>query len=90
MDLNHVSKFIIITSKEKLVVEYINSDVDRGCTVFKGKGGYTGNENTVIFTVLDRKEFIKLKRFMKENDPTAFITVNEASEVFGQGFTSLV
>ena len=80
----------IITSKEKLVVEYINSDVDRGCTVFKGKGGYTGNENTVIFTVLDRKEFIKLKRFMKENDPTAFITVNEASEVFGQGFTSLV
>ena len=58
--------------------------------MFKGKGGYTGNENTVIFTVLDRKEFIKLKRFMKENDPTAFITVNEASEVFGQGFTSLV
>lgn len=80
----------IFTSKEELVVDYIKKDVDRGCTVFKGKGGYTGKENTIIFTVLDRKGFIKLKKFIKENDPEAFITVNEATEVFGQGFTSLV
>lgn len=80
----------IFTKKEELVTEYIKKDVDRGCTVFKGKGGYTGQENTIVFTVVDRKGFIKLKKFIKENDPEAFITVNEAAEVLGKGFTSLV
>ena len=64
--------------------------MDRGCTIFKGKGGYTKKENVVILTVLDRKQFIKLKKFMKTEDPTAFITVNEVSEVLGQGFRTLV
>ena len=80
----------IFTQKEELVSKYIIKDVDRGCTIFKGKGGYTKKENVVILTVLDRKQFIKLKKFMKTEDPTAFITVNEASEVLGQGFRTLV
>lgn len=80
----------IFTQKEELVSKYIIKDVDRGCTIFKGKGGYTKKENVVILTVLDRKQFIKLKKFMKTEDPTAFITVNEVSEVLGQGFRTLV
>jgi len=80
----------IFTQKEELVSKYIIKDVDRGCTIFKGKGGYTKKENVVILTVLDRKQFIRLKKFMKTEDPTAFITVNEASEVLGQGFRTLV
>lgn len=81
---------IIFTKQEELVVNYINKDVHRGCTVFKGKGGYTRTENTVIFTVLNRRQFIKLKQFMKVEDPDSFITVNEATEVLGQGFASLI
>ncbi|MGG7178233.1 YitT family protein [Clostridium paraputrificum] len=87
---NSCKQVIIFTSQQKLVVNYIKDDVDRGCTVFKGKGGYTGEENTVIFTVLNRREFIKLKQFMKAEDPGAFITVNEATEVLGKGFGSLI
>ena len=49
-----------------------------------------GTVLTVILTVLDRKGFIKLKGFIKKEDPAAFITVNETSAVFGQGFTSLL
>ena len=79
----------IFTRNEEKVVRYINEDVVRGCTVFKGKGGYTKSENTIIFTVLDRKQFIQLKQFMKKEEPDAFITVNEAAEVLGQGFGSL-
>lgn len=79
----------IFTENEELVANYIMKDVNRGCTVFKGKGGYTGKENSVIFTVVDRRQFIKLKTFIKESDPNAFITVNEASEVLGQGFNRI-
>lgn len=87
---NLCKQVIIFTEQEELVVNYIMKDVDRGCTVFKGKGGYTGDEKTMILTIIGRREFIQLKKFMREQDPTAFITVNESSEVLGQGFSSLV
>ncbi|MBE6047694.1 MAG: YitT family protein [Clostridium sp.] len=87
--INSCKQVIIFTSNEEMVSEYIIKDIDRGCTVFDGRGGYTGNKNSVIFTVLDRRQFIKLKQFIKENDSTAFITVNEATEVLGKGFVNL-
>ena len=55
-----------------------------------GKGGYTGRENTVILTILSRRQFIQLKQFIKKEDPEAFITVNATSEVLGKGFMNLL
>jgi uncharacterized membrane-anchored protein YitT (DUF2179 family) len=87
---NSCKQVIIFTDQEEMVVNYIMKDVDRGCTVFNGKGGYTGESNCVIFTVLNRRQFIQLKQFMKSEDPNAFITVNEAQEVLGKGFGNIV
>lgn len=80
----------IFTNEETEIVKYIKKDIDRGCTVFKGRGGYSGKENTLILTVLNRKEFIMLRKYLKENNPNTFVSVNEASEVLGKGFTSLL
>lgn len=88
--INSCKQVIVFTSNEEMVSKYIIKDIDRGCTVFDGRGGYTGNRNSVIFTVLDRRQFIKLKQFIKENDPKAFITVNEATEVLGKGFSNII
>lgn len=88
--INSCKQVMIFTSNEKMVSEYIIKEVNRGCTVFNGKGGYTGEKNSVILTVLDRRQFIKLKQFIKGNDPTAFITVNEAVEVLGKGFSNII
>lgn len=86
----NVSKQIMVfTEHEKLISDYIINKIDKGCTVFYGKGGYTGKHNCVILTILKRSQFIKLKQFIKNNDPEAFITVNETSEVLGKGFKSL-
>lgn len=87
--LNRSRQVMVFTRHEKLVANYIIKDIDRGCTVFYGKGGYTGKDNCVILTILTRSQFIKLKQFIKNNDPDAFITVNETSEVLGKGFKSL-
>jgi uncharacterized membrane-anchored protein YitT (DUF2179 family) len=86
---NSCKQVIIFTEQEEMVVDYIMKVVDRGCTVFNGKGGYSGESNSVIFTVLDRRQFIQLKRFMKLKDPNSFITVNEAQEVLGKGFGNI-
>lgn len=86
---NLSKQVMVFTSQENVVANYIIKDIDRGCTVFYGKGGYTGNDNCVILTILTRSQFIKLKQFIKNNDPDAFITVSETSEVLGKGFKSL-
>lgn len=87
---NLSKQVMIFTEEEKLVADYIIKEIDRGCTVFYGKGGYTGKHNCMILTILTRSQFIKLKKFIKNNNPDAFITVNETSEVLGKGFKSLM
>lgn len=84
--LNPVKQVFIITNKEDLVVKFINKDIDRGCTILTGKGGYTREDMTVIYTVLTSKQFITLKQFIKQNNPEAFLTVSESTEAVGKGF----
>ena len=84
--LNPCRQIFIVTGKEKLIVDFVTKDINRGCTVLNAKGGYTGEKNSIIYTVLNRNQFITLKQFISENNPEAFITVNEAAEVVGLGF----
>jgi uncharacterized membrane-anchored protein YitT (DUF2179 family) len=39
---------------------------------------------------MSQKEFIRLRRFIREEDPKAFITVNNVHEVLGEGFKDIV
>ncbi|WP_244833642.1 YitT family protein [Clostridium sp. BJN0001] len=85
---NLSKQIMIFTSREKLISNYIIKNISRGCTVFYGKGGFTGKNTCMVLTILKRSQFIKLKKFIKENDPKAFITVAETTEVLGKGFSS--
>jgi uncharacterized membrane-anchored protein YitT (DUF2179 family) len=84
--INPVKQVFIITNKEKLIVDFINNEIDRGCTILSGKGGYTKENTTVIYTVLSSKQFITLKQFIKHRNPEAFLTVSESTEALGKGF----
>ena len=86
---NSSKQIMIITSQKELVVEYILKDFDRGCTILKAIGGYSGAERDILLVILDRRQFISLRKFLKENDPRAFVTVTETSKVFGEGFNQL-
>ena len=78
--------FTIITSKPEEIERYILIDIHHGATVLKGEGAYTGDERTVIMTVCRRSEAIKIRRFVYEIDPHAFIIINKTSEIMGKGF----
>lgn len=86
---NVAMEVFIMTSKPDIISEYIINDLDRGVTHFLGQGGYSKKELKVIYTVISRKEFIKLRGFIREVDPKAFITVSDAHEVLGEGFKGL-
>lgn len=84
---NSCKQVFIVTNKERLVVDYIMKDIDRGCTILNGRGAYTGADNSMIYTVLSRKQFILLRQFLKKENPEAFVTVNDSMEVLGKGFS---
>lgn len=83
------SEITIISDKNKDISKFILNDLERGCTFIKGVGGFTGKDTALLYTVLDRSEFIKLKNRIREIDKNAFITVGEVHEVMGEGFMGI-
>ncbi|MCI6189016.1 MAG: YitT family protein [Clostridium sp.] len=86
---NTKKEILIMSPKVNEISNFILKELTRGCTYLKGVGAYTKKDINVIYTVLERKEFIKLKLFIKETDPNAFISVREAYEVMGEGFMKI-
>jgi uncharacterized membrane-anchored protein YitT (DUF2179 family) len=86
---NVCKSIFIVSKKSEEISRYIIDTLDRGCTFLKGVGAYTGKESDILYAVLSRNEFIKLKKHIKEIDPEAFITVGEVHEVLGEGFNDM-
>lgn len=83
------SKFslTITSSKIEEINNYILNDIERGSTIYDAYGGYSHNERKVLTTVVDRKDYVKLKNFINVVDPSAFIYISQVNEVSGIGFT---
>lgn len=86
---NSCKEIMVMSSKVEEISKFIMNDLERGCTHLQGKGAFSGKEILVIYTVLGRSEFIKLKMFIKEIDMNAFISVRESYEVLGEGFNEI-
>ena len=77
----------IITNIPDEVSKFINS-LGKGVTRLEGRGGYTGQQRPVLITLLEPRHIVLLKKFLKENDDKAFVSICDASEVLGKGFKS--
>jgi uncharacterized membrane-anchored protein YitT (DUF2179 family) len=81
--LSYTKELFIISSDSEKIKKYILKDLDRGFTLLKGEGGYTGEPKDIIYVALHTRELPKIKARIKEVDPKAFVVVNDAYEVFG-------
>ncbi len=86
---NSRKEITIISDKNKEISGYILEELERGCTFLKGVGAYSGKDTALLYTILDRSEFIKLKRHIIDVDKKAFISVGEVHEVLGEGFKGI-
>ncbi|WP_158736908.1 YitT family protein [Alteribacillus sp. YIM 98480] len=77
---------LIITDREKEVLDLILTKIDRGVTKLDGRGGYTSNPRQVLMCVVNRNEVTKLKQLVQTVDTEAFVVVTNAAEVLGEGF----
>jgi len=79
----------IISDKHAEIRDKIINDLNRGGTFLKGEGMYNGEEKSIIYTILNRRELAILQDFINKIDPDAFLTVINANEILGKGFKSL-
>lgn len=73
----------IISDNWKEIGEAITARLGRGVTFLKGKGGYTMDDKTVIYSVVTRLEVAKLKTIIQDLDENAFVTINDVTDVMG-------
>ncbi|MBR6370307.1 MAG: YitT family protein [Bacteroidaceae bacterium] len=81
--INKRKRVCIISSSHEILRKYIIEELDRGCSLYKVTGGYSGKENTEIQALLTQDEFSRLMDFMKKNDIHGFITAGNVSEIYG-------
>lgn len=76
----------IITANEELIAPFIIEGMHRSFTSYKAKGGYSGEEKTIMITVCNRKEAYRLKAKIRQTDPAAFVILTDTNEILGKGF----
>ena len=82
------SKVVLIISKEhERIARVVGEKLDRGATYLKGEGSYSGNDVKVVLTVVKKQQVAELKRLVMEIDANAFVVVQEAHQVLGEGFS---
>lgn len=78
---------LIITEHHETVAEQIGKRLNRGATYLHGQGSFTGTPRKVILTVVKRRQLAELKALVMELDDHAFVIVQEAHQVLGDGFS---
>lgn len=78
---------LIVTPKYQEVAQRIAADLERGVTYLEGEGYYSGTQTKVILTAVKKQQLTELKKLVVQIDPDAFIIVQEAHQVLGDGFS---
>ena len=84
MDYSKVA--LIISDRYEEIARAIDTQLDRGVTLLRGQGSYTRNDKFVILSAVKRKQLAQLKDLVMAIDPSAFIILQDAHQVLGDGF----
>ena len=77
---------LIITKDYEHVAQAISDKLERGATFLHGEGTYSRKATKVVLTAVKKQQVAELKELVVDIDPDAFIIVQEAHQVLGDGF----
>ncbi len=82
------SKVALIVSKEyEAIAQAVGSQLDRGATFLHGEGSYSHQNTKVVLAVVKKQQVTELKELVMELDSDAFVIIQEAHQVLGDGFS---
>jgi uncharacterized membrane-anchored protein YitT (DUF2179 family) len=76
---------MIISPQWKEISREIMEKLQRGVTMVKGVGGYSGQQLHILYSVVTLTELSRFKEMVRKIDPNAFIVISETQEVMGRG-----
>lgn len=76
----------IISDSSREISDVIMERLDRGVTGIQAEGMYSGDDKKMLCCVVSKKEISQIKEIVREIDLRAFVIVNDAREVLGEGF----
>ena len=71
----------IITKKEEELRQFILNDLHSGATVYEAYGAYNLEKHNEIITIVDKSEYQKLMSYISREDPLAFVTIYNVSDM---------
>lgn len=74
----------IISSRWREISDNIKTRLQRGVTIVRGEGGYSGREIKILYTVVTIRELSRFKEMIRRIDPEAFVVVTDTLEVMGK------
>lgn len=77
---------LIISPHYEAIVERIGIKLDRGATYLHAEGSYSRQQTEVVLTAVKKQQVAELKELVMDIDPNAFVIVQEAHQVLGDGF----
>ncbi len=72
----------IITTNPDEICKVLSENFKTGMTRIMAKGGYSGQDKTMIYFVLNRFQITRMKTLVHEVDPRAYITISEVADIF--------
>ncbi len=76
----------IISDKWQEISKFAQEKLERGATIINAEGGYKGDDRVILRIVFDKRQYQKLRTFISETDPKAFVTFTRTNAVYGEGF----
>ena len=73
----------IISQRWETISKNIMKGLNRGVTVVHGRGGFSGQEEQILYAVITFRELAHLKQLVRQEDPGAFVVVSDTLEVMG-------
>jgi len=81
--LSQRKAIFIISPQWEEISRGILSEIHRGVTILRGQGGYSQQEQKILYTVMTFRELATLKAIVRRNEPAAFVVVTDTTEVMG-------
>ncbi|MDO4295716.1 MAG: YitT family protein [bacterium] len=88
-NMNLCKCFTIICDDPDPICRYIIEELGRSATTYAAQGAFTHHNKTIILTTMRRTQAVRLRMFIKDREPTAFILISNSSEIIGKGFLTL-
>lgn len=84
--INMCKCFTIVSDDPEPICDFIIHILGRSATIYEAMGAYRHEKKKIVLATLDRLQAVKLRNFIRDHDPMAFMIITKSSEIIGKGF----